>query len=296
MAIAPYTYKMIRGVDFYKYVLDFLASKANTTFSQESIESVTEAASVGVVKTTQSEYEGNYVFKSYPEKLDKITDHFVWQHFKGWVIKSDRPSFDPSRATFMDFRMDQEGDTRFFYVLPTSNTEALVELAIFSDSIPESDYYDSYLDTYLSIDLDIDQWEIIHEEVGAIPMTTHDFQKYPSNRIIKIGTNGGAVKASSGYAFTRVQKQVDRIMTQLESGDFNFQKKSRYDLYDRVLLNAILDGKTNGKAVFDGLFKNLSAQTIFKFLDGEGSFLTDLKVFTGPPTLPFLKAFIEEIT
>ena len=296
MNITPYSYKMIRGLDFYKYVFQFLDTQPNTFFSQETILEISESDTKGYVKTTESEFEGSYIFQSYPEKLDTINDHFVWQHFKGWVIKSPSPIFNPSRAIFMDFRINQEDDTRFFYVLPTSQTEALVELAIFSDKIPASNYYDSYLSRYLTKQIGINNWEVLHEEVGAIPMTAYDFQKTPTNRIVKIGTHGGAVKASSGYAFTRIQKQIDMIMSQLDSRKFKFPKKTRYDLYDNILLNAILTGKTSGKEVFDGLFKKLSAQTIFKFLDGEGSFLTDLKVFTGPPTLPFVKALLDEIS
>ncbi len=296
MSISPYKYKMIRGIDFYEYVLDFLQKAPNTTFSRESISEITEDSNSARVVTTNNTYEGDYIFKSYPDRLDNIKDHFVWQHFKGWVVKTEKPFFDPTRATLMDFRVDQGDDTRFFYLLPTSETEALVELAIFSPSIPESNYYDNFLNTYLKEEVGLTNWTITHEEVGAIPMTSHNFQTDNSKRVIRIGTNGGAVKASSGYAFTRVQKQVAAVTNQIASGQFRPQRKTRYDLYDSVLLNAILKGKTTGKVVFDGLFKNLSGPTIFKFLDGEGSLWTDLKVFTGPPTLPFLKAFLEEIS
>jgi len=296
MSISPYKYKMIRGIDFYDYILNFLAKKPNMTFSQESISEITEDSKGAKLVTSENTYEGDYIFKSYPDRLDNIKDYFVWQHFKGWVVQSKEPFFDPSRATLMDFRMDQGDDTRFFYLLPTSETEALVELAIFSPSIPDSTYYDSYLESYLKKDVGLKSWTITHEEVGAIPMTSHNFQTDKSKRVIRIGTNGGAVKASSGYAFTRVQKQVASVMRQIASGQFQPQGSTRYDLYDKVLLNAILKGKTTGKEVFDGLFKNLSGPTIFRFLDGEGSLWTDLKVFTGPPTLPFLKAFIEEVS
>ena len=66
-------------------------------------------------------------------------------------------------------------------------------------------------------------------------------------------------------------------------------------LYDKIMLNAILSGKTSGKVVFDSLFKTLKPQTIFKFLDEEGSIFTYLKVFTAPPKWPFIKAFMEEV-
>ena len=55
------------------------------------------------------------------------------QHFKGWVIETNEPSFDPNKATMMDFRVSQQHGTTFAYVLPFSATSALVEYTLFHE-------------------------------------------------------------------------------------------------------------------------------------------------------------------
>ncbi|NNE14356.1 MAG: lycopene cyclase [Saprospiraceae bacterium] len=295
--ILPYAYKMIRGIDFYNFVLRFLKKAPNVTFCFESIESVSDEGQHAVIKTDNNSFRGNIIFKSFYDKIDFSQSHFVWQHFKGVIIETPEAKFNPNKAMFMDFRVDQEKETRFFYQLPISETKALVELAIFSSSIPEPTFYDSYINDYLKNILNISDYKIIEEELGAIPMTTFNFNNNTQKRIINIGTNGGSVKASSGYAFKRIQEETDRLIHFIIADTLNKYKpvKNRFGFYDKIMLNAILSKKTTGQKVFDALFKKLKPQTIFKFLDEKGSFFNDLKIFSAPPTLPFLKAFFEEL-
>jgi len=283
--IKPYVYKMIKGLDFYNYCRNQLSKYSNTEIRNEAIIDISDDKEKAIVKTKNNTYISNLCFKSYYDKKDFTKDHFVWQHFKGFTIDTQSNHFDDTTATFMDFRVDQNGETRFFYVLPTSPTTALIEFTIFSSEISESKFYDPYLYNYIDNVLKIKDYKIVEEEVGAIPMTTHKFQATNSKRIIPIGTNGGAVKASSGYAFSYIQKNTQSWNPQ----------QNRYKFYDQIFLNAILTGKTQGNTVFENLFEKLSPQTIFKFLDEEGTIGTDLKVFTAPPTLPFFRAFLQEL-
>ena len=293
----PYRYKMIRGIDFYKHTLAFLKGSPNTDFVQDTIQGLETTTDTATLRTGSTQYTGDYIFKSYPDKLDQIKDLFVWQHFKGVIIETPEAQFNPDEAIFMDFRVAQDGETRFFYVLPTSPTRALIEIAIFSEEIPDPSFYDPYIAAYMKDKLGIANYTIVEEELGAIPMTTHNFQDPKPSRLKSIGTNGGSVKASSGYAFSRIQKHVDQLIMAIKKDavqKFSIPK-SRYQLYDRIMLNAILSGKTTGKEVFESLFENLSMPTVFKFLDEEKSILNDLKIVSAPPKLPFIKAFLEEI-
>ena len=51
--------------------------------------------------------------------------------FLGWEITTDADAFDPTVATFMDFRGRHPGTASFCYVLPTTARRALVEIAAF---------------------------------------------------------------------------------------------------------------------------------------------------------------------
>jgi len=295
--IEPYSYKMIRGIDFYNKVVPFLEADPHTDWVKAPIAELGTHGDHVFAKTESDIFKGSHIFKSYYDKTDFSNAHFVWQHFKGWIIETDHDTFDPDRATFMDFRVAQEDETRFFYVLPFSDSKALVEIAIFSSSIPDPEFYDPFLESYIKEQLNISSYHIKETELGAIPMTTFPFQKNAMKGVTQIGTASGSVKASSGYAFQRIQEETDAILQQMKSGNNISAPRpaNRYHFYDRILLNVILNGKVTGERVFELLFSKLKPQTIFRFLDEKGGFLNDIKVFTAPPTLPFMKAFCEEL-
>jgi len=297
-AISPYSYKMIRGIDFYKHTLEFLKSQDNVDFYEEKIIEISESADKpSAIQCQDSIITADRVFKSYYDKKDFSKDHFVWQHFKGWIIETEEDCFDADKAVFMDFRVEQDNETRFFYVLPFSTNQALVEIAIFSADIPNESFYDPFLETYIKKHITEKKYTIIETELGAIPMTTHNFIPSKKTSVIHIGTNAGSVKASSGYAYKRIQEETDKLIKFMEEDRLDKYRPSsnRYHFYDKILLNVILSGKASGKTIFECLFQKLKPQSIFSFLDEEGKFVNELKVFSAPPSLPFIIGFLQEI-
>ena len=288
---------MIRGIDFYNHVHSYLQECALTDMIIGDIKTCVDQGDHASLETSSGHFQAEYIFKSFYKKIDFSQANFVWQHFKGWIVETKEDCFKDDEAIFMDFRVEQGDDTRFLYVLPIDRKKALVEIAIFSGDIPNDDFYNPFLEKYIKEILKISSYTIAEEEIGAIPMTDYNFDNKLPGRIINLGTNGGRVKASSGYAFSRIQEENNRLFEYIKQDKLVQYRypKSRYDFYDSIMLNAILSGKTTGKIVFSKLFRKLSPQTIFKFLDEKGSFLNDLIVFTAPPTLPFFKAFIEEL-
>ena len=297
-SIHPYQYKMISGIDFYNHTIPFIDKAPNFTFIQDAVVSVQESGEDGaIVKTSNGLYTANLVLKSYPSsaKLDPADHIYVDQHFKGFIIDTVESSFDPSCATFMDFRIDQKDDTRFLYVLPESETRALVEVALFSNELLTQEDYNTILEDYINDYLKISEYKIVEEEFGVIPMTTYDFKSHNSKHIFHIGTGGGIVKSSSGFAFNRIQKHSDQVIQCLKNGEslensyHGFQ--GRHLFYDKVMLHAMLDNGVSGEEVFTKLFEKKSAAQIFKFLDHETSFIEDIGIFQAPPMIPFSKSF-----
>ena len=163
--LGTYTYKMIQGVDFYNFVLNFAKKFTNITFLQESIVAITSDENSGYVKTVENAYTAKTIFNSTAIFNPKITEeNSLLQHFKGWVIKTEKPVFDSEVGRLMDFRVSQENGTTFMYVLPTSNTEALVEYTLFSKTILEKEKYTLALKKYIKDELKIENYTISHEE------------------------------------------------------------------------------------------------------------------------------------
>ena len=298
--LGAYTYKMIQGIDFYNFTLNLAKKFSTVTFLQESIVAITSEEDHASVKTTENTYSGNFVFNSTglfnPEISEKNS---LLQHFKGWVIKTETPFFNPEIGRLMDFRVSQTNGTTFMYVLPTSATEALIEYTLFTPTVLEKETYDTALKKYIKEELKIENYRISHEEFGVIPMSLATFKKNPNKNIINIGTAGGFTKASSGYTFQFIQKDVSEIVAHLKLGknlniDTSFENKL-YNWYDRTLIDVLLSEKMTGKEIFTEIFKKNTPEKILAFLGNESTLLEDITIMTSLPIKPFLTSGLQQL-
>jgi lycopene beta-cyclase len=295
-----YTYKMILGLDFYNFVLKYAQKCKNVTFLQETITAIDSGVDTAVLTTLENSYTARYVFNSTNIFNPKITEqNSLLQHFKGWVIKSEKPVFNPKVGRLMDFSVSQGHGATFMYVLPTSTTEALVEYTLFSPRVLEKATYVSALKKYIKEDLNIENYTIEHEEFGVIPMSLAKFEKTSTPNVINMGTSGGFTKASSGYTFQFIQKNVAEIVNSLESGKRPNQstsfKDKVYQWYDRTLLDVLLTKKLTGKEVFTKIFQKISAKKILAFLGNESTLAEDVSIMKSLPLKPFLSAGMKQL-
>ncbi|WP_026750955.1 lycopene cyclase family protein [Sediminibacterium sp. C3] len=311
--IAPYQYKMIRGIDFYAYVKNTIASMPNIEWRKASVKRLLGATELLATQTTSTHQitagielnDGTTAFASYVFSsilFDPIpatsNDYHFLQHFTGWEIETSSPVFNPGRAVFMDFRVSQEHGTTFMYVLPTSATTALVEYTLFTESLLPDEVYENAIRDYIKSELKIQNYSIMHREKGVIPMTTFSFPRYQGNHIY-IGIAGGEAKASSGYAFKSIQKRTAAIVNALKQGksleiNKTFSEK-KGQLYDAVLLHVLHYQKMPGDEIFAAIFKGNKASSVLSFLDNESSLFTDLKIMSSVPTGIFLPAALQEM-
>jgi lycopene beta-cyclase len=234
-----------------------------------------------------------------PSKLKylSIRKKHTWflQHFRGWIIETPTATFNPDKATLMDFRIPQKGDTRFVYVLPFSPTRALVEYTVFSPALCPEEEYATELTAYIQQYLRIDEFTVEETEFGVIPMTDFAFRPTQQGNIIHIGTAGGFVKGSSGYAFKRTLRKLrafSQDWAQKGTPDPHIlHSEYRYRMYDSIMLRVLRDRLYPGSAFFTRLFRKQAAPIIFRFLDEDSTFTEDLRVMSCPPSLPFLRAF-----
>ena len=292
--LKPYQYNMVRGLDFYNQVFDLISKQENITFVNQKVIEIEESENIILIQTDSESFSCSKLFNSIynKRKAENQTKYAVLQqHFIGWFIKSEQPVFNPGQATFMDFSVEQRGNTRFMYVLPTSGTEALLEYTLFSQNHLEKAEYETEIKKYIQ-NLGITTYEIIEKEQGSIPMTCYPFWKLNTKNVINIGTAGGWTKASTGYTFKNSNKKSTELVFFLQSEtDFTkFHKRTKFWFYDLLLLD-ILDRKNEiGSTIFSSLFKKGNPQLIFKFLDEETSLSEDIQVILKCPKTPFLQA------
>jgi len=290
----PYLYKLIRGIDFYRYCFEQVRKHPNV----EVITGEVSGLKGNIVKVDGRTITAGRIFNSIPQAphILRKGDWHLLQHFKGWVIRTRRPAFQPDTATLMDFRTLQDKGTAFFYVLPFSETEALVEYTLFSaETLPE-DEYTCRLVEYIRDTLSIRDYIIQHRELGVIPMTTRPF---PSGEapIRNIGAAAGLTKPSSGYTYSFIQRDSAAIIRSLVKDEPVPPPvpRSRFAFYDRVLLNVLATRKLTGQQVFARLMLNSSLPDIFAFLDNASSLRQDWNIIRSFPTTPFVKAAGREL-
>lgn len=299
--IEPYTYKMIRGGDFYRYCFDIVKSAPNVELKEGKITSV-EALKDGVGLTMDGvKYEGTYGFNSIlfgePQAARGNQYYFLKQHFKGWVIKTESPVFDPSVATLMDFRPPQEHGTTFTYVLPYSETTALIEYTLFTRDLLKPEEYDAALRSYVETHVTQKPYTIEESEFGVIPMTNFPFRPY-DGRVVNIGTAGGQTKPSSGYTFQFIQKYTKSLVDSIIATGQPVVAEpggNRFSFYDSTLLQVLDKKKVEGKRLFTDLFRHGDVQTVLKFLDNETTFREDINIMRRLPKGKFAMAALREI-
>jgi len=292
--ILPYQYKMIQGKDFYDFILKTIASKTNVNITKETLITLKEKGSYAEVVTDQTTYQAGKVFNSVIlSNQYKKQQQFplLNQHFLGWFIKTETDVFDDQEATFMDFTVDQKGNTRFMYVLPTSKREALFEYTLFSEDLLEEKEYEEAIVSYLD-SKGIKNYQIVEKEKGCIPMTSYEFRKSNSANIIHIGTAGGWTKASTGYTFAISSKKTKRLVASIKSNPdlSKFEKRTRFWFYDLLFLDVLYKNNALGHRLFSILFKKNDSRKILKFLDEETTLWEEVKITTSLPKLLFLKA------
>ncbi len=300
--LAPYAYKMIRGIDFYGHVQAQAAQSDNVHFLQSAILGVEDTESGALVKTVSGNFEADWIFSSIRQEDERTRangHHYLLQHFKGWVIQTPASFFDPQKATLMDFRIAQHDDCRFMYLLPTNERTALIEYTIFSTELLQEEAYDEALIDYLRDYYQLDDYIIEHEEFGVIPMTDMPYPSAGGKQIVNIGTAGGVTKPSTGYTFMRIQQDCEKMVKCLIQNKSPQRQLSswqqRFMLYDSTLLNVMANGLHPASEVFAALFRNNSPQRVFKFLDEQTNLWEEIKLANTVPKIPFIRGLTKAL-
>ncbi len=293
-------YELIRGADFYHFTQDAIQKHSGYQWLRGEISEIGEDEQGAYAKVGGEYYRANWIFDSrydwQSQQASAGNYHFLLQHFMGWIVETSQPAFDPESLTLMDFRVEQQNSARFIYVLPFSETRALVEYTIFSAQLEPKEVYEQALKGYFEKE-GIGQFRILETEYGVIPMTNVPLKRAAGEHIIQIGTAGGAVKPTTGYAFLNIQRQTQAIVRQLERGEtpgYTTSRKLRFKFYDQLLLSMLRNEGGTVQKVFSALFRRNEISHILNFLDEQTNIWQELRILARLPWPPFLRALARE--
>jgi lycopene beta-cyclase len=266
-----YRYRMIQGIDFYRHVHRALADYPNVRILRGTVDHIEDGENGAAVWADGQRYTGRWVFDSLFKlsAFDPGSSRLLHQHFAGWEIETDAPAFDPQTATLMDFDTPQHGEMRFFYVMPFSTRRALVEYVHLGGG-----NHEHALRTYITNVLGVKAYRVVAREGGVLPMCNFPFPRRTGRHIMTTGAKGGMIKPSSGYGFTRIQRDSDAVVRSLLRHGHPFavpRGAAFFRLCDTAMLHALQHRGDWFATLFVTLFKYNPIERVFRFLDETAS-------------------------
>ena len=184
------------------------------------------------------------------------------QHFRGWTVRVT--SLTARRLRRWHGHPDgllraAARRRRRLRLLPAGrHGTALVEYTEFSRQRLPSEAYDRALRAYLDR-----RWPGAEPvpgavEDGVIPMTDGVFAARDGRRLFRLGTAGGATRASTGYTFAAMRRQAAGVAAALLEGRVPVPPAAypgRHRWMDAVLLRALDGGRLRGAELLAGMFR-----------------------------------------
>ena len=249
----------------------------------------------GVTFYNQDDYKPDPTAQIIDSRPPKIPQTQMFQYFIGWEIQTKTDVFDPTTAILMDFCCDQSRGIHFIYILPFSKNKALIESTMYSQHREPDIFFESAIQNYVFSNFGVDNFEISRKESGAIPLG-----RIPKNTMgfVGIGSNGGAIRPSSGYAFTFIQKQIAAIISSAKSKNtspgcslkIECPHKS-IDLWmDEIFVTVLKNWPNVASSLFLRMARGLSGDEFALFLSGNISWRLRAKVIFCMPKWMFIKS------
>tara|TARA_B100001287_G_scaffold1622_1_gene1227 strand:- start:24 stop:1097 length:1074 start_codon:yes stop_codon:yes gene_type:complete len=234
-------------------------------------------------KITLDNNENIFAKKIYDSRSPEIKKDGLKQHFVGQIIQTTK-AHKMNIATLMDFRVSQEKGLHFMYCLPINDNQILVESTIFSKNLLPNEWYKHQIRDYINQKLQLEQFEIIEEEKGILPM--YEIKNENTSNYVNIGTRGGATKISTGYAFSFFLKK-------LTSNIENYH--SYWDEWmDKIFVHFLLNNLKT-EHIFIKMSQTLTGDEFSSFMMGIADFKTKIKVIFSMPKKSFIKSFISTL-
>ncbi len=290
-AIHPYRYSFIKSESFFDFHFDEIKHNPSVVYSNDAVLSIDKDANQFIIHTNKGIVTTPALYSSFwnQQQVSKETNLFLKQQFYGWEIHTEKPVFNASSATLMDFTIEQTQGVNFAYVLPYSAQHALIEITGFCSEDYSIEFFESVLKKYIESNWHC-SYRIIKTEQASIPMTNFAFKRFTNEGAIAIGTAAGMVKPTTGYAFNRITR--DSIL--LANHFFNKEipaefTHTRFKFYDRLLLQLLKYSPAKALHILMQLFRRVSYKHVLRFLDEDSSLFQEALLFAKLPKKDFLK-------
>ena len=298
--LAPYEYRAIHAIDLYHYMEQLIQRSPQVEVEIGEVEHIESGSEEVEIQLKEHSYRATWLFNSILDSqfIAQVqqTSSTLLQHFLGWRISLSAEVFNPQAVTLFDFRVaqKQKEGVCFVYTLPYRAQEALVEYTLFSKRPLSYDEYATALRAYITQQLSISNYHIVEEEQGVIPMSNYPFIRQAAPRVMNIGTRGGMVKPSTGYAFQRIQEDSQQICHSLTHYGHPYavhRSPARYRTFDAMILDIFSRTPQQAPNILYRLFSKNRIGAALEFLNERQGLLANFSIMWRMPWLPFLRSY-----
>ncbi|GAB2817414.1 lycopene cyclase family protein [Lentzea nigeriaca] len=289
LRLGSYRYRVVRGEDLAAVVRRYTDPLRHFTCQDGHVDGIADG---GVIVDGQF-LRARWVFDSVIG-ADMQPPADAQLAFRGWRVSSERAVFDAEIPTLFDFRTPQRKGASFVYVLPEDAHHALVEHTSFvAPGTPQDEAAQrEALAEYLTEVAGADDYEIEREEHAVLPLCAAPASRRHGH-VLTIGALGGLLKASTGFAYQRVQRDSAAIAESLQRHGHPFDlpvAPARFRLFDGVLLDVVTREPAQLERAFGALFRYRTAEPALRFLDEATSVPQEWQLFAGMPAATYLAA------
>ncbi len=288
-------YRCIPSIDFYSESLERIDRSDKVELMTGVKVNTIDKREPFVINTTAGPLRARFVVDTRPPSISSFGRGAMQQVFAGAEVVTDRDVFDPSTAGLMDNMSADELGYRFSYLLPFSRRRALVEETRFTALDVTDD--DLQRGLHRSLDAIEAKHEVLRTESGRLPMAHLPAPKCSAPGYVCAGINGGAIRASTGYAFSRIQRWAHDCAAKLAAGGtptaHAAEPRWRASV-DSLFLRVLRSQPELGPRLFMAMGRNISSTTLVRFLSDECRPSDFAKVASALPKAPFVRQLLQE--
>ena len=244
------------------------------------------------IATDQGQFSGAKVVDTRPVPLPNAGAAVLWQSFYGCEIEADCDIFDAGCAELMGFTPGPQDRVNLNYVLPLSSRRALVEATVFGvDPLGREQLEDALKDA-LNRQTRGAGYKMLRTESGILPMGGARPGQASAATYIKAGLSAGAGRASTGYAFQRIQRWADQCAAGLGGGGLPLDHPADPSLLralDYLFVSVLRSCPQTAPSLFMGLFERTKTSRMIRFLSDAGTLSDYVAVAAALPAWLFIR-------
>ena len=293
---------MLESKDFYTYACDSIAksSMVNIVLGvsvQGEPKQIGCKWQVQTLEGTQSkQLIADVVIDTRPLAPSHQESPTLWQSFLGQEIMTDGAVFDRTTVSLMDFDVEgseEYGGITFSYVLPITQTRALIETTVFGTEPLSANMLTRRQGQTVARLCQGANYDIGRVESGILPMGLPSTNKrHVAPGYVRVGLMSGAVRPATGYAFQRIQRWADRCATSLRQGNGpcgHAPDPFLTRFMDKLFLQVLRAHPQQAPDIFVNLFGRANTASVIRFLSDQATLKDRVSIISALPFGLFLR-------